>query len=83
MYVRGQVVIVNGGRVDNKDGICSHIAVGTRKNQGYSAWSRVYRNPQVAWGGSANLIQLETFLNSRKDNACIDWDILKSLEDDR
>ena len=79
MYARSEFVVVNGIRVDNEDGICPHIAVGTRKDQGYSARSGVYRNPNVVERRPSNLIQLKTLVESWKDDTGVDWDTLKSF----
>ena len=82
MYGGGEVVLVNGARVDHEDGIRPHIAVSTRKDQGYSALSGVYCNPQVVSRRLSNLIQLETFVESWKDDTGLNWDTLKSSPND-
>lgn len=82
MYARGEFVVVNGTRVDDEDGICSHIAVGTRKDQGYSSRSGEYRNPNVVSRRPSKLIHLETFVESWKDDTGFDWDTLQSSSND-
>jgi hypothetical protein len=44
--------------------------------------SKVYRDPQVVKRRPSNLIQLEKFVESWKDDTGIDWDALKSFPSD-